>query len=100
MLKLLNAKITGMKKLRDTIENYVVKVESRWKVLPVERQKFLTKVFFGSYVLLTIIVIISVFISTSQRSNTMSINHIDGISKKSIEKDSGQNDAVEPLIKK
>jgi len=89
-----------MKKLRDTIENYVVKVENHWKVLPVERQKFLIKVFFGSYVLLTIIVIISVFISTSQRSNTMSINHIDGISKKSIEKDSGQNDAVESLIKK
>jgi len=79
-----------MKKLRDTIENYVVKVENHWKVLPVKRQKFLTKVFFGSYVLLTIIVIINVFISTSQRSNTMFINRIDGISKKSIEKDSEQ----------
>ncbi|WP_228412813.1 hypothetical protein [Chryseobacterium sp. G0162] len=89
-----------MKKLRDTIENYVVKVENHWKVLPVERQKFLTKVFFGSYVLLTIIVIISVFISTSKRSNEMSINHIDGISKKSIEKDSEQNDTVQSLIKK
>ena len=89
-----------MKKLRDTIEHYVVKVENHWKVLPVERQKFLTKIFFGSYVLLTIIVIISVFISTSQRSNTMSINHIDSISKKSIEKDSGQNDTVQSLIKK
>lgn len=89
-----------MKKLRDTIENYVVKVENHWNVLPVERQKFLTKVFFGSYVLLTIIVIINVFISTSQRSNTMSINHINGISKKSTEKDSGQNDTVESLIKK
>jgi len=89
-----------VKKLRDTIEHYVVKVENHWKVLPVERQKFLTKIFFGSYVLLTIIVIISVFISTSQRSNTMSINHIDSISKKSIEKDSGQNDTVQSLIKK
>ncbi|CAD0218333.1 conserved protein of unknown function [Chryseobacterium sp. JV274] len=100
MSKLLNAKRKVMKKLRDKIENYVVKVENHWKVLPVERQKFLTKVFFGSYVLLTIIVIISVFISTSQRSNVMSINHIDGISKKSIEKDSEQNDTVESLIKK
>ncbi|WP_241676825.1 hypothetical protein [Chryseobacterium sediminis] len=89
-----------MKKLRDIIENYVVKVENHWKVLPVERQKFLTKVFFGSYVLLTIIVIISVFISTSQRSNIMNINHIDGVSKKAIEKDSEQNDTVESLIKK
>lgn len=89
-----------MKKVRDTIEHYVLEVENHWKVLPVAKQRLLTKVFFGSYVLLTIIVIISVFISTNQRSNTMSINHIDGISKKFIEKDSGQNDAVEPLIKK
>ncbi|TQM21721.1 hypothetical protein [Chryseobacterium aquifrigidense] len=88
-----------MKKLRDTIENYVVKVESRWKVLPVERQRFLTKVFFGSYVVLTIIVIINVCISTRQRSNTMSIDHIDGISKKTFEKDSGQNDTVNSLTK-
>ncbi|MGU3374735.1 hypothetical protein [Chryseobacterium sp. M5A1_1a] len=89
-----------MKKLRHTIENYVVKVENHWKVLPAERQKFLTKVFFGSYVLLTIIIIISVFLSTNQRSNIMSINHIEGVSKKSIEKDSGQNDTVQSLIKK
>ncbi|WP_228433203.1 hypothetical protein [Chryseobacterium arthrosphaerae] len=89
-----------MKKLRDTIEHYVVKVENHWKVLPVERQKFLTKIFFGSYVLLTIIVIISVFISTIQRSNTMTINHIDGVSKKSVEKDSEQNNTVQSIIKK
>ncbi|WP_312297888.1 hypothetical protein [Chryseobacterium sp.] len=89
-----------MKKLRDKIENYVLKVENHWKVLPVERQKFLIRGFFCSYVLLTVIVIINVFISTSRRSSTMSINHIDSISKKSIEKDSGQNDTVESLIKK
>ncbi|AYZ12719.1 hypothetical protein EGY05_12655 [Chryseobacterium arthrosphaerae] len=100
MSKLLNAKRKVVKKLRDTIEHYVVKVENHWKVLPVERQKFLTKIFFGSYVLLTIIVIISVFISTIQRSNTMTINHIDGVSKKSVEKDSEQNNTVQSIIKK
>lgn len=94
MSKRLNAKRKVMKKLRDTIENYVGKIESHWKVLPVERQRFLTKVFFGSYVVLTMIVIINVFISTRQRSNTISIDHIDGISKKTFEKESGQNDTV------
>lgn len=100
MSKLLNANVTAMKKLRDKIEHYILRTENYWKVLPVDRQRFLTKVFFGVYVLLTVMVIISVFISTSQRRNTMSINHIDGISMKPIKKVSGQNDTAESLIKK
>lgn len=86
--------MTAMKKLRDTIEHYVLKTENHWKVLPIAKQRLLTKVFFGGYVLLTIIVIVNVFISTGQRRNTMSIHHIDGISKKTIERSSGHNDTV------
>ena len=88
-----------MKKLIDTLENYVVKIDTQWISLPVERQKFLTKVFFGAYCFLTVTVLINVIVSTGQRSNTISIDHIDGISTKSVEKDSGQNDTVESLIK-
>lgn len=88
-----------MKKLRDKIEHYVLEVENHWKVLPVAKQRLLTKIFFSGYALLTVIVIINVFISTSQRSNTMSIHHIDGISKKTLEKDSGQNDTVNSKVK-
>ncbi|WP_120233076.1 hypothetical protein AAEU33_20075 [Chryseobacterium sp. Chry.R1] len=91
--------MTTMKKLRDKIEHYVLEVENHWKVLPVAKQRLLTKIFFGGYALLTVIVIINVFISTSQRSNTMSIHHIDGISKKTLEKDSGQNDTVNSKVK-
>jgi hypothetical protein len=29
-----------MKKLRDTLENYVVKIDTHWKSFPVEQQKF------------------------------------------------------------
>ncbi|MDR6919277.1 MULTISPECIES: hypothetical protein [unclassified Chryseobacterium] len=89
-----------MKKLRDTLENYVVKIDKHWKSLPVERQKFLTKVFFGGYVLITVIVIVNICISTGQRSNTISINHIDGISKKPIEKGSKHNEIVNSSTKK
>ncbi|WP_228720098.1 hypothetical protein [Chryseobacterium panacisoli] len=89
-----------MKKLRDTLENYVVKIDTHWKSLPVEQQKFLTKVLFGSYVLITVIVIVNICISTGQRSNTMSINHIDGISKKPTEKGSKHNEIVNSSTKK
>ena len=96
----MNANLTVMKKLRDTIEHYVLKMENHWKVLPIAKQRLLTKVFFGGYVLLTIIVIINVFISTGQRRNTMSTNHIDGISKKTTGKGSGYYDIVHSPTKK
>ncbi|MGV2451686.1 UNVERIFIED_CONTAM: hypothetical protein POZ17_14930 [Ralstonia mannitolilytica] len=83
-----------MKKLRDTIEHFVLEADKHWKVLPVEKQRFLTKVFFGGYVLLTAIAIINVFVSTIQRSNRMPIHHIEGISKESIEKVSEHHDIV------
>ncbi|WP_238594371.1 hypothetical protein [Chryseobacterium indologenes] len=89
-----------MKKLRDKIEHYILWAEAHWKVLPVYRQRFLTKVFFGSYVLITVIVIVNICISTTRRNNTMSINHIDGISKKPIEKESKHNEIVNSSTKK
>jgi hypothetical protein len=89
-----------MKKLRDKIGYYVLKAENHWKVLPTERQRLLTKVFFGGYVLLTVIVIINVFISTGRRGNTMSIDHIDGISKKSANEDFKKNDTVKSSLNK
>lgn len=90
----MNANMIAMKKIRDKIEHYVLKMENHWKVLPIAKQRLLTKVFFGGYVLLTIIVIINVFISTGQRRNTISINHIDGISKKAIGKESERHEIV------
>jgi len=96
----LNAKISLMKNLRNKIEHYVLEAENYWKMLPVAKQRFLTKIFFGVYLFLTVIVVVSVCISTGQRSNTISINHIDGVSKKSIEKKSGQNGIVNSSIKK
>ena len=89
-----------MNKLRDKIEYYVLKAEDHWKVLPAERQRLLTKIFFSGYVLLTIIVIVNVCVSTGQRSSTMSINHIYGISKKPVEKSSVENDMINAPIKK
>lgn len=84
-----------MKKLKDKIEKFVLKTEERWKDLPLQRQRLLTKLFFGSYVLLTAVVVANVIISTSRSKNTMSIKHIGGISKKTVEKAPEQKDPVE-----
>ncbi|MCD9855603.1 hypothetical protein LUD75_12835 [Epilithonimonas sp. JDS] len=89
-----------MKKLRDKIEHFVLTTEIHWKALSVEKQRLLTKVFFGGYCLLTVIVIIHVIVSTGQKSNTISIDHIDGISTKLVEKASEQNNLIESPIKK
>lgn len=96
----MNAKISVMKNLRNNIEHYVLEAENYWKMLPVAKQRLLIKIFFGVYFFLTVIVVISVCISTGQRRNTISINHIDGVSKKSIEKKSEQNGIVNSSIKK
>ena len=91
MLKPLNAKMIVMKKLINKIKNFVLKTEDRWKLLPIDRQRLLTKVFFGSYVFLTVIIIINVITTIGKRNNTMSINHIEGLSKLPAEKESGQD---------
>lgn len=89
-----------MKRIRDKIAYYVLEVENRWRILTVKRQRLLTKFFFGGYALLTLLVIVSICISTSQRNNEISINHIDGISKKTQTKDTVQADKTNLLIKK
>ena len=89
-----------MKTLRDKVEQFVVKAEGHWNALSVEKQRLMTKVFFGSYVLLTVIVLINVIISMGQRQTTMPINHIDGILTNSAGKALEQNETPESSIKK
>ncbi|WP_228408779.1 hypothetical protein [Chryseobacterium sp. JV274] len=89
-----------MNKLREKIEQYILRVEDHWNAISVEKQRLMTKVFFGVYVLITIIVIVNICVTKDQRSNTISINHIDGISKKPTEKGSKHNEIVNSSTKK
>ena len=89
-----------MKRIRDKIEYYALQADHHWKILPVKRQKLLTKLFFRGYALLTLLVIVSICISTSQRNNEISIDHIDGISKSLQTKDTVQADKINSLMKK
>ncbi len=89
-----------MKRIRDKIEYYVLQADNRWKILPVKRQRLLTKLFFGGYALLTLLVIVSICKSTSHRNNEISINHIDGISRSPQTEDTIQAGKINSLIKK
>jgi cell division septal protein FtsQ len=88
-----------MKKIRDTIENYVLQAERRWKTLPAKRQRFFTKLFFAGYTVLTVIVMISIWMSTANKTNTMFIGHISTISDHSFSK-KAVGDHVNSTIKK
>ncbi|KQT15118.1 hypothetical protein ASG31_16090 [Chryseobacterium sp. Leaf404] len=69
-----------MKKIRETIERHVLKADQKWKALPAAQQRLLTKLFFGCYAVLTVVVLFSIATSTGNKNNTMSISHITTIS--------------------
>lgn len=89
-----------MKRIRDKIEYYVLLANNHWKILPVKQQQLLTKLFFGGYVLLTLLVVVSICISTGQSNNEISVDHIGGISKNPQTKDTIRSVNINPLIKK
>ena len=69
-----------MKKIRDKIERQILHADRKWKELPAKRQRFFTKLFFAGYTVVTLLVLISIFITTANNNNTMSISHITTIS--------------------
>lgn len=69
-----------MKKIRDKIERQILHADRKWKELPAKRQRLFTKLFLAGYCILTILVLISIFITTANDNNTMSISHITTIS--------------------
>lgn len=96
----MNVKISKMKKFRDKIENYIVDAERKWKVLPEDRQRLFTKLFFAGYAALTVAVIISICISTGNNTNTMQIKHISTISKQTaVKKVANDNRSSFPIKK-
>lgn len=84
-----------MKNSRDKIKNYVLKTEGRWKALPAKQQRLFTMIFFTGYIVLTIMVLISIWMSTANKSNKMFISHISTVSDqnavKKIAKDTINN---------
>ena len=89
-----------MKKIKDKIEQHILRADRKWKELPAKRQRFFTKLFFAGYAVVTLLVLISIFISTGNKTNTMSISHITTISDHNAVERSAQENKVGSTIKK
>jgi hypothetical protein len=89
-----------MKKIRDKIQHHILCADRKWKALPEKRQKFFTKLFFAGYAVLTVLVLISICMSTGNKTNTMLIDHISTISdRSSVENAVNDNHTNVPLKK-
>lgn len=89
-----------MKKIRDKIERQILHADKKWKELPAKRQRFFTKLFFAGYTVVTLLVLISIFITTANNNNTMSISHITTISDNNAVKRSAHDNKEGATIKK
>lgn len=89
-----------MKKIRDKIEHQILHADRKWKELPPKRQRFFTKLFFAGYAVVTLLVLISICMSTGNKTNTMSISHITTISDQTAMKRSAKDNKVGSTIKK
>lgn len=89
-----------MKKIRDKIERWILRADQKWKALPEKRQRLLTKLFLAGYCILTILVLISIFITTANNNNFMSISHITTISDHPAMKRQSHDNKTGSTIKK
>lgn len=89
-----------MKKIRDKIERQILHADRKWIELPAKRQRFFTKLFFAGYAVVTLLVLISICMSTGNKTNTISISHITTISDHTAVKRSAQDNKEGATIKK
>jgi hypothetical protein len=89
-----------MKKIRDKIERNILCADRQWKALPEKRQRFFTKLFFAGYAVVTLLVLVSIVISTGNKTNTMLIDHISTISSHSSVEKVANGDQTNYPVKK
>ncbi len=89
-----------MKKIRDKIERQILHADRKWKELPPKRQRLFTKLFFVGYTVVTLLVLISIFITTANDNNTMSISHITTISDHTAMKRQSHDNKTGSTLKK
>ena len=88
-----------MKKLRYKIERCFVCADKKWKALPINQQRMLTKIFLAGYALLTTIVLVTLAISVGNKNNAIMIDHIDSISDQNSGRKPGNDSRTEATIK-
>lgn len=89
-----------MKKIRDKIKRQILLADQKWKAFPAKRQRFFTKLFFAGYTVVTLLVLISIFITTANDNNTMSISHITSISDHTAMKRQSHDNKTGSTLKK
>ncbi len=89
-----------MKKIRDKIERQILHADRKWKELPAKSQRLFTKLFFVGYTVVTLLVLISIFITTANDNNTMSISHITTISDHTAMKRQSHDNKTGSTLKK
>ncbi|MCD9616095.1 MULTISPECIES: hypothetical protein [Chryseobacterium] len=65
-----------MKKLTLRIDRWIEKTESRWKAIPIKKQRVLTKLFFTGYTLLTLLIIFRLWAKGPHGKDIPLIRHI------------------------
>ncbi|WP_223609360.1 hypothetical protein [Chryseobacterium sp. OSA05B] len=68
-----------MKKLRKAIDSYIDQIEQKWKAFSDDRQRMFTKIFFATYLLLSVFAFLQI---RSKLANTPKI--LPGTSIKSV----------------
>ena len=89
-----------MKKIRDKIERQILHADRKWKELPAKSQRLFTKLFLAGYCILTILVLISIFVTTANDNNTTSISHITTISDHTAMKRQSHDNKTGSTLKK
>ncbi|TWI20316.1 nitrogen regulatory IIA protein [Sphingobacterium siyangense] len=65
-----------MKKIRNSIDNWMNDLDFRWRELPIKKQHRYTLYFFLGYLLLTSGVIVKILYDTESSDNGLKIEHI------------------------
>ncbi|MFZ4860905.1 nitrogen regulatory IIA protein [Sphingobacterium sp. Mn56C] len=89
-----------MKKIRANIDEWIERLDQRWRILPLKKQHQYILYFFIGYLLLTAGVICKVWYDTSKSGNEMVIEHIENPTLNRVKNPARMQDTLSRKIKK
>lgn len=88
-----------MKNLRNTIDNWLYKLDKDWEAIPLERQHKYLLYFFTAYTLLTTGVIFKVCFDTAGADHNLEIGHIENPPLKEKKSPAYGQDTLSTMLK-
>lgn len=89
-----------MKKMKANINSWLDTLDTRWRELPLEKQYRYTWVFFLSYLILTLAVVLKVWYDTGKSNHNIAIKHIENSVLKKNESAKSLLDSLSMILKK